>query len=245
MRFLAFLCMLTVLASATTVLAQRHKHQHGFSEKLHEPIPPEYHKITNRLKNWNTIAESELEKLRTSTNPKVVAWREAIGRIDATDEVAFLREVNRISNHAVLYVDDYKHYHKDYWAPPFETLVEGGDCEDIALLKAVALHMRGWKVADRAHILIGMVRMHGRDVAHAVLQIASEDGNENYVLRSLNDTVPTFDEIEGVFKPIYMVSSKNLIVFKEDGKKFAYRMPTGIGTVEAAAGPTSPQDAQD
>ncbi len=219
-----FAFLILCFLGPASVLAGEQVFQHIYAEKIYEPIPPAYHKIVSRLARWNHDAEAQLEKLEKSTHPKVLAWLRDIRRLDNKNGLELIKAVNRITNHAVTYEDDYHHYHKDYWAPPYETLTEGGDCEDIALLKAVAFHIHGWNVRERAHILIGMINFHGKETAHAVLSIDRGDGT-HHVMRSIGDDVPTFDEMDEIMKPIYMMSSKNLILFDQGNtQRHAYNI---------------------
>ena len=222
-RYFLAMCLLIIMALPCLVLAEERLFQHRYTETIYAPIPPEFHKLTQRLARWNHDAEAELTKLEESTHPKVVSWLKAVKALDHHEGLALITAINSLTNEAVAYVDDYQHYHKDYWAPPYETLVEGGDCEDIALLKAVALHIHGWDVKERAHILIGMIDFKGKPTAHAVLEVDRGDG-VHHVMRSINNSVPTFDEMDKIMQPIYMMSSKNLVVFKEDGAHHAYNI---------------------
>jgi|GEM_PF-4639534 len=46
-------------------------------------------------------------------------------------------------------------------------------------------------------------------------------------MRSLNNDVLTFDEMDKIMKPIYMISSKNLVVFKDKDRQFSYNIFDG------------------
>src|SRR5204863_10061112 len=57
---------------------------------------------------------------------------------------ARLGEINRAINLAVRPVDDLAQYGElDVWASPLATLMRGGDCEDYAIAKFVALRLAG------------------------------------------------------------------------------------------------------
>lgn len=230
-----------MLVNAAPISAQDERFQHQYAEKSYAPIPSAFATITQRLKAWNLRAEEELQILQTATHPKVTAWRAKIMAIDTNDEKQLLEEINTITNAAVTYRDDYDHYNKDFWAPPFETLTEGGDCEDIALLKAVALHMHGWDMTDRGHVLVGMVDFHGKPTAHAVLEVKLKD-NIHYVMRSLRNSVVTFDDMDHTMKPLYLVSSKNLVVFKDGNKKMSYLLTDAEQNTATAAGEETPKE---
>ncbi|HEY5720290.1 MAG TPA: transglutaminase-like cysteine peptidase, partial [Gammaproteobacteria bacterium] len=66
---------------------------------------------------------------------------------------------------------------KDIWNTPREALMRGGDCEDMALLKMVSLHLLGWP-QERLLVVIG-ARAHGDSArTHALLLTLLDDGSQ-------------------------------------------------------------------
>ena len=99
----------------------------------------------------------------------------------APDEMAVARDVNQSVNHATRQISDQNQYGTaEYWALP---TTEGGDCEDIALLKKMLLTQRG--IAPD-HLLLATVL--DRDSApHAVLVLRTTTGD--FVLDNLTNRV--------------------------------------------------------
>ena len=207
----------------------------GYIEKIYSPIPKSFVKIYNRLKGWTDASLHETRKLKSSTDPRVVRWREAILAIRPINKIDELQQINTITNRAVTYVDDYQHYNKDYWAPPVETLMEGGDCEDIALLKVVALFLRGWDVSQSAHILVGMVNFHGKPTPHAVVEVDAGN-NSHFVMRSLNNEVLSFNEMNKDMKPLYLADPRKIVIFNDKGNDVALMFNRSDSAVAPAAG---------
>ena len=140
----------TVLTIFISLLPIFHIRQ-GFASETHNyrEIRIENVQIEATLQNWIERAQSHWKKLNTSNHKKIVLWRNQLEEIDLTNEYQALQQLNRMINEDVMYRDDYSHFHvKDYWAEPDVTLEEGGDCEDIALLKAASLLRLKWPVAD-------------------------------------------------------------------------------------------------
>jgi predicted transglutaminase-like cysteine proteinase len=131
--------------------------------------------------------------------------------LDFTDEVKALEQLNRFINNDVTYIDDYHHFHKsDYWADPETTILEGGDCEDIALLKASVLQRFGWP-AERKHLLVGLLTERGNQESHAVLLVETSTGDQ-LILRSITDEVVHPSDYE--FIPIYAVDQHGTLIVK-------------------------------
>ena len=137
--------------------------------------------------------------------------------LDFNDEISSLKRLNRMINGDIIYVDDYHHFHKtDYWADPETTLTEGGDCEDIALVKAATLHRFDWPT-DRMHLLVGILTERGKKESHAVLMVETS-GGEQLVLRSLTDQVVHPSEFG--FIPIYAVDRHGTLIVKSDDPRY-------------------------
>lgn len=167
--------------------------------------------IEQRLADWVKRTQQHTQNLRASEHPKLVRWRKQLTVISLVDELEGLRHLNRLINSDVNYIDDYTHYHlKDYWADPATTLEEGGDCEDIALLKAATLRYLGWPV-DRMHLLVGFLTERGRAESHAVLLVETND-NRQHILRSIGDDV--VEPAHFRFIPVYAVDGSGTLIVK-------------------------------
>lgn len=200
---------LLILALAILITAmplQAGYHLHDYTEtRVHNQ------KIEERLAEWIHRARQHRAILLESDHPKIVQWREQISSIEFTDQITGLQRLNAVVNSDVIYVDDYSHYHlKDYWALPDQTLEEGGDCEDIALLKAASLFLVGWP-EHKMHLLVGFLTERGTPESHAVLLVETDDGHQ-HILRSITDEVVTPDLF--AFTPIYAVDKQGTLVVK-------------------------------
>lgn len=169
-------------------------------------------KLEARVAEWNKRAILHHDSMNISTHPKIVKWREQLVSLDFSDEYAGLIAMNQIINEDIRYVDDYHHYHKaDYWADPETTLVEGGDCEDIALVKAAVLYRFDWP-SERKQLLVGYLTERGKKESHALLLVETSSG-QRYILRSITNEVVHPSEID--FIPIYAINSKGTVVMKK------------------------------
>lgn len=168
-----------------------------------EPLRRKFEDWLERTKRENITTES-------SMNPDVVFWRNAVHKVNLRkDTLAGLARVNRITNKSVTYISDYVHHDlSDYWETPIETLLHGGDCEDIALLKAVALYHLGWP-RDKMHLLLGYTRYRGKKIAHAVL-LVDHDG-QHYVLDNMVDALVPFSK--ALMQPMYMLNMDSTEMF--------------------------------
>lgn len=148
--------------------------------------------------------------LRTSRHPKVVRWRESVGKLRGLDAVAQVEGVNRLVNDLIHYRDDYEHWNReDKWGFPFATLDEGGDCEDFATLKRVSLHLLGWP-QDGLFLLLGFSTMGETPESHAVLLVTLPDGSQ-VILDSLEKHVlPPADDHH--FKPMMAIDRDSLYI---------------------------------
>lgn len=179
--------------------------------ELYEEIRVHNAEIESRLSNWYERARLHYDQLNTSTNPRIVVWREQMVELNFQDEVAALKKLNKFINADVNYVDDYHHFHKtDYWADPETALKEGGDCEDIALVKAATLRRFGWP-GEKMHLLVGFLTERGKKESHAVLLVETSEGAQ-LVLRSIIDDVVPLSEFQ--FVPVYAVDQYGTLIVK-------------------------------
>lgn len=171
----------------------------------------ENRKIEDRLRDWMERVEEHREALETSDHRQISRWREQLQQVHFQDERAGLLRLNAMINGDVAYRDDYSHFLKaDYWADPETVLEEGGDCEDIALLKAASLQRLNWPV-ERMQLLVGYLIERGKKESHAVLLVQTSEGHQ-LVLRSLDNEVVHPDRFP--FVPLYAVSSNGVFVAK-------------------------------
>lgn len=170
-------------------------------------------KVEARLSDWFVRTQVHADQMNTSSHPAVVRWRKQLANLDFTDEVSGLEQLNQMINDDIIYVDDYHHFHKsDYWADPETTITEGGDCEDIALVKAATLHRFDWP-EDKMHLLIGYLTERGKKESHAVLLVETK-GGEQLVLRSITNEVVRPSEFG--FIPIYAVDRNGTLIIKSN-----------------------------
>lgn len=128
------------------------------------------------------------------------AWSELVAALRPLAPTAQLQRVTAALN-ATAYVSDRANWGvSDYWQTPAEFLARGGDCEDFAIAKYLALREAGWAAED---LRIAVVTDERRDVAHAVL-IASHAGRA-WVLDNLNDDVIEARAVHH-YRPVFSVS---------------------------------------
>lgn len=172
--------------------------------------------VEKRLSNWRERSVATAEILLQSTDPAIFGWQQLVntGRIlvPYRSDHEFLSKMNARINQSIRYISDYRHYDKaDFWADPPKTLIEGGDCEDIALVKAATLAFLGWPT-ERKHLLVGMLhRANGKDEPHAVLMIEFADSppGEHWVLDSTSETGNQLINLADFnFTAMYSVGSK-------------------------------------
>lgn len=137
-------------------------------------------------------------------SPVLRRWRELLVELREAPAFDRLDAVNRYVNDTVTYrPDNWVPGKKDQWASPLETLENGGDCEDIAILKYVSLLELGFS-EDQLRLVVLKDRALGR--GHAVLSVRLRGGLV-VVLDNLSlDLVP--EDRLARYEPIYSVSGE-------------------------------------
>jgi len=111
--------------------------------------------------------------------------------------------VNNVMNR-IRYVNDSNIYGKsDFWATPIEFMKNGGDCEDYAISKYVALRALGVP-EERMRILI--LQDMQKNIPHAILIVYTDNGP---VL--LDNQIKSVVPVEKVshYKPIFSINRKS------------------------------------
>ncbi len=118
------------------------------------------------------------ERLATSNVPAVRNWRNGVEALRDKSPLEQLDGVNRLVNDSVKYESDYEHWRRlDRWGHSYETLTEGGDCEDFAILKAISLYNLGWP-AEKLAVLVGYSWITLPPGGHAILMATMADGSQ-------------------------------------------------------------------
>lgn len=150
----------------------------------------------------------ENERLKTSDDPRVRAWREGLNSLKGKPPLEQLARLNVQINNAVPYLGDYEQWSRiDRWGQSINTLTVGGDCEDYAILKAASLLYMGWP-SDRLYVLIGFSRITQPPGSHAILMVLMDDGAQ-VLLDSATDELSTPAENQD-YSPGYAVTRQAL-----------------------------------
>lgn len=167
--------------------------------------------VQKRFEKWMKRAKKQTLYFQYSNNHKIKELRNKISKIDMRKgPYAVARKVNQIINQSVAFHYDYDLYKKeDYWASPEETISKGGDCEDIALLKVMALYMLGIE-PEKLNLMMGYVNDMGKVIKHAVL--ALEIDNDIVILNNLNNRLQNHNK--NLFFPLYSIDTNGIVAFK-------------------------------
>lgn len=153
----------------------------------------------------------------------VAAWRAAVRAAAGAAPDRQLAAVNAAVNR-VRYVAEAG----DDWQSPLRFLVTGGDCEDYAIAKYVALRELG---VPAARLRIVVLNDTARGLAHAVLTVVTPDGI--MVLDNVRDAILS-DRALARYVPLFAVN-------EDDARLLAWPGPTlaVTGRREVAAPPAA------
>lgn len=143
-------------------------------------------------------------------SPAALQFLTIIETARARDGRARLGEINRAINLAVRPVSDLAQYGElDVWASPLATLTRGGDCEDYAIAKFVALRLAGIAAED-LRIVIMRDTMRGGDHAVAAARL---DGRwltlDNRRMAMIEDS-----EIRN-YRPTFVIDQHNVMRYAD------------------------------
>ncbi len=114
---------------------------------------------------------------------------------------AMADKVNTLMNQKRYILDNRNWGKSDYWATPIEFLTNGGDCEDFAIAKYVALRALG---VGEERLRIAIVHDKVKNIPHAVLVVYSSEGA--LILDNQNKEVMTAESLRTRYRPIFSIN---------------------------------------
>jgi predicted transglutaminase-like cysteine proteinase len=142
---------------------------------------------------------------------KKAEWYAIIDRLRDKDLMAQLREINAEMNKK-RYVPDRVNWNlPDYWATPFQFLQKGGDCEDFAIAKYLALRGLGVPVED---MRIVVLRDFNARVDHAVLAVYVN--RNTYILDNRTSKAVPASVIQR-YQPVYSINENGWWLYRNSG----------------------------
>ena len=147
--------------------------------------------------------------------PILTQWKNIIARMPAMPPEEKLRVINGFFNGWSGESDRKSYGQEEYWAAPEEFLAKGGgDCEDYAIIKYLALRHFGWPAED---LWVVFVRDRINKGDHAVL--AARVNNRVFILDNLSRPayllIPE-KQYAGQVTPLYALSERGLWVFARE-----------------------------
>lgn len=115
----------------------------------------------------------EREMLRPSQNKVIIDLKAELAAYQSDSIHEMAAKVNAMMNKQKYIVDSQNWGKSDYWATPIEFLTRGGDCEDFAIAKYVALRALG---VPEERMRIAIVQDMKKNIPHAILIVYSEHG---------------------------------------------------------------------
>ncbi len=135
-------------------------------------------------------------------------WQALLAQLQGKTRRRQLDLLNQYVNRAP-YVSDSANYGQgDYWASPRELFTRGGDCEDYAIAKFLALRTLGVSQNDMRVVVLEDGR---RREIHAAL-VVFLDGERWLLDNQLSQVVPV-DAITH-YRPIYAIDGENWILYR-------------------------------
>ena len=150
---------------------------------------------------WSGMFANFETALRDKSSVKMVKrWERDLKEYEGLSVIEKAHAVNAMMNKKP-YIEDIDNWgQSDYWAHPVQFDARGGDCEDFAIAKYVALRALG--VAEQ-NLRIAIVHDMQRDLPHAVLVLF--DKGQSYVLDNQMKSVQATADVTRYF-PIYSIN---------------------------------------
>ena len=163
------------------------------------PAPPD---VAGKLQSVKARADKTRSLMETSNEPPIRKYREFLDRLAAQKRppIEQLKAVNSYVNANVAKKPDGKN---DVWAAPYQTLKEGGDCEDVSLVKYWGLTRLKY-ARENLFLVMGMTLLTRPPQGHALLAVRLSDN----VFQVLYNLVHAIEDATSLsyFEPAYALN---------------------------------------
>jgi len=129
-------------------------------------------------------------------------WTAVIERLRGKGIMTQLRAINTEMNKKPYVIDQVNWNVPDYWATPFQFLQKGGDCEDYAIAKYMALKDLGVPVDDMRIVVLNDLNLR---TTHAIL-VVYVDGKPYVLDNQISNVVPAITIQH--YQPVYSINEK-------------------------------------
>ncbi len=153
---------------------------------------------------WIGMFERFEDEIKNKKDYRVIkAMKRELSRYRSKSIFEMAKNVDKMMN-GKKYIVDQKNWGKsDYWETPIEFMKYGGDCEDFAIAKYVALRALG---VPESRMRVAIVQDLKKNMPHAILVVYTERGafvldNQSQIMRSAN-TIKHY-------KPIYSINRQS------------------------------------
>ncbi len=161
---------------------------------------------------WTGMLSRYTEEKKLETRPCVPTasekchlqeWRNFLITLKEKDTRTKLDEINRYMNQAEYILDIVNWGISDYWATPYQFLVNDGDCEDFAIAKYISLRMLGIPEQDMRVVILQDLNLNA---IHAVLAVYI-DGTPFVLDNQVKQVIPA-DKILH-YNPVYSINAES------------------------------------
>ncbi len=150
---------------------------------------------------WTGMFSRFERELNVAGNAALVnEWQTQLDRFQGQSMKQMVNAVNKLMNEKPYVLDQNNWGQSDYWATPVEFLKRGGDCEDYAIAKYVALRSLGM---PEERLRVAIVQDTLKNIPHAVLVAYTDEGA--YILDNQNKGLVDA-EVAGRYKPIFSIN---------------------------------------
>jgi len=142
---------------------------------------------------------------------KKAEWQGIVDGLRGKDVMTQLRAINTEMNKRPYISDQVNWNLPDYWATPLQFLQKGGDCEDFAIAKYMALRDLGVPVDDMRIVVLNDLNLR---IAHAVLAVYVTA--DPYILDNQISKVVPASSIHH-YQPVYSINETGWWLYRDGG----------------------------
>jgi len=201
-RALTLLVFCALTGSITAVAADANYKLFGFEQTAYNDLEP-FPQLASAISRFQSQRSAHINCMAKARTPcPLNAWFALIDSLQQLPQEQLLAELNSRINDLPYKADNYNYNSDDYWATPLDLMTNGGDCEDYAIAKMLALTHLG-VTPDTMRIVVLQDTLSRSP--HAVLAV--QKGPNTLILDNRSNDIRSDHELKN-YSPLYSINEK-------------------------------------
>ncbi|MFK8022216.1 MAG: transglutaminase-like cysteine peptidase [Pseudomonadales bacterium] len=174
----------------------------GFEQTAYSDLQP-FPQLADAISRFKMQRSAHVNCMKLGTAPcSLSPWFSILDSLRTLTREQQLAQLNSRINKYPYKTDKYNYASDDYWATPLDLLTNGGDCEDYAVTKMLALQHLGFPASSMRIVVLQDTLSRN---PHAVLAV--QNGRNTLILDNRSNDIRSDHELKN-YAPLYSINER-------------------------------------